>query len=102
MVVGLTKEHTCAPTHDQQEGSRAQCAAGVSTVCTRRECDVLMTIVIAPASPSRPGSRGIHRAAYAVGPGLRSCAALHTGGLVADTQALASHRTRASHFHTRL
>ena len=25
MVAGLTKEHTCAPTHDQQEGSRAQC-----------------------------------------------------------------------------
>ena len=24
MVAGLTKEHTCAPTHDQQEGSRAQ------------------------------------------------------------------------------
>ena len=26
MVAGLTKEHTCAPTHGQQAGSRAQCA----------------------------------------------------------------------------
>ena len=97
---------TCAPTQHQQAGSRAQCAADVSTVCTQRECDASISAVqIAtraddychhsnPAGPSRLGSRGVSREASAVRLGLRARASLVLGGRVADTQALASHRTR--------
>ena len=68
---GRSGAATCAPTHDQQGRSRAQCA-DVSTVCTRRECDAtisavqiaeMMTMVIAPLGPSRLGSQGLCRAA---------------------------------------